>query len=140
MPLRLPPKPAVEGFDARDEGVADLLVSTLRFFEGGAFLIVVAVPFFVFEGAGRFLEAIGCGSDPVTSVVGTGTEDSRNGDCVRNPCSFFSEATALLVCCSMLRDSTGDEGCGVGIASSLIIAGDEVVSSSADMFEREETS
>lgn len=133
MPFRLAPLPAVGPFDAREEGVTDLLGSVFRFFEAGAFFIVVAVPFLVFDGAGRFLEAAGCCS--VTSVVGTGTDDSRNGDCVRRPCSFFSEATALTVCCSMLRASAGEEGWGVGTASSLIAAGEEATSSTADVVE-----
>lgn len=137
MPLRLAPLPAAGPFDAREEGVADLLDSNFRFFEGGAFFIVVAVPFLVFDGAGRFLEAACCGS--ATSVVGTGTDDSRNGDCVRRPCSFFSEATALTVCCSILRESTGEEGWGVGTASSLIAAGEEAISSTADVVERVES-
>jgi hypothetical protein len=139
VPFKLVPLPAVEGFDAREEGVADLLGSTFRFFDGGAFFIVVAVPFF-FDGAGRFLEAAGCDSAAATSVVGTGTEDSRNGDCVLRPCSFFREATALEVCCSILRDSTGDDGRGVGTPSSLIAAGEEAISSTADVVDSVETS
>jgi hypothetical protein len=61
--------------------VSALLESTFRFLAGGAlsFLIAEAVPFFVLAGAGRFFE--GAGSSLLTSsVVGTGTEDSRSGD------------------------------------------------------------
>jgi hypothetical protein len=115
-----------EGFDDREEGVTDLFVSTLRFLDGGAFFNVVAVPFLVFVGAGRFFEGAGFVSG-TASVVGTGTEDSRKGDCVRMLCSFFREETALDMCCSMsgLRASVGDDGCGVGIASSFMTTGDE---------------
>lgn len=66
---------ALRGVIARSRGF-DFEVSTFRFLAGGAFFVVVAVPFFVFAGAGRFFE--GAGS---VSVDGTGTEESRRGEC-----------------------------------------------------------
>lgn len=78
--------------DATDEGVAERFGSTLRFFAGGAFFVAVAVPFF-FAGAGRFFGFVA--SSAAVSVEGTGTEDSRSGDCVRALCSVLSVATVL---------------------------------------------
>lgn len=67
---------ALRGVMARSRGF-DLVLSTFRFLAGGAFfVVVVAVPFFVLAGAGRFFE--GAGS---VSVDGTGTEESRRGEC-----------------------------------------------------------
>lgn len=67
----------VGGLDAREEGVTERFDSTLRFFAGGAFF-AVAVPFFVFEGAGRFFGTVDSGT--AGSVEGTGIEDSRKGE------------------------------------------------------------
>lgn len=98
VPLLLPVL-KVSGFDVRDDGVTERLGSTLRFLAGGAFfVVVVAVPFFVFDGAGRFFETGGSGA--AVSVDGTGTENSRNGEWVRKPCSFFREAMAFKLCAS----------------------------------------
>lgn len=119
------------GFDDTDEGVADRFDSTLRFFDGGGFLVIVAVPFFVLEGAGRFLDAVLCsGAD--TSVEGTGTDDSRSGDCTRRLCSLLSEAMAFNVelsespcCIDDRRASIGEDACGVCTGSCLMLAGEE---------------
>lgn len=99
VPLALLPF-TVGSFEVREDGVPDRLGSTLRFFAGGAlsFFMVVAVPFFVLDGADRFFGFAGGCSIVLTSVVGTAIEDSRKGDCVRNPCSFFNEATVFNDC------------------------------------------
>lgn len=132
VPLLLPP--LIAGiFEAREEGVADLFSSTFRFFAGGAlsFFMVVAVPFFVFAGAGLFL--LGIVASGTVSVVGTGTDDSRRGDCLR-PCSFFNALTALTEASMSVvrRASTGDDGCGVDADSCFIKAGVEILSSRLD--------
>lgn len=49
------------GFEAREDGVRDRLGSIFRFFVGGAVFFIVAVPFFVLAGAGRFLGIVGSG-------------------------------------------------------------------------------
>ena len=77
VPLVLPVCEA-GGFEAREEGVTDRFVSTLRFLAGGAFFVVVAVPFFVLDGTGRFLGIVDSGA--AFSVEGTGTDDSRSGE------------------------------------------------------------
>lgn len=128
----LPPL-IVGTFEAREEGVADLFSSTFRFFAGGAFsfFMVVAVPFFVLAGAGRFL--LGPVASGTGSVVGIGTDDSRRGDCLR-PCSFFNALTALTEASisEVRRASTGEDGCGVDTDSSFIKAGVEIPSSRVD--------
>lgn len=98
VPLLLPVL-NVRDFVVR-EGVTERgFGSTLRFLAGGFFVAAVAVPFFVLEGAGRFFETI-VGSEPV-SVDGTGTEESRKGECVRSPSSFFlNDAIAFIFCTS----------------------------------------
>jgi hypothetical protein len=78
--LRPLPFATAKGFEEREDGVSDLFASSLRLFDGGAFFMVVAVPFLVFDGAGRFFEAAGCTTAAAVSVVGTGTDDSRKGD------------------------------------------------------------
>lgn len=93
VPMLLPGL-RVGTFDVlREAGVSERLDSTLRFLDGGAFLDVVAIPFLVFEGAGRFRE--GAESGAGISVDCIGTEDSRNGDCVLTLCSCLRAATAL---------------------------------------------
>lgn len=85
-------------FDVRDDGVVDLLGSTFRFFAGGAFFALVAVPFLVLAaGAGLFLLFAADGECAAISVEGMGVEDSRSGELWRRPCSFFSEVKALRV-------------------------------------------
>lgn len=119
----------VEGL--RAEGVSDAR-STLRFLFAGAaaapvvffFLDTVAVPFLV--GAGRFLLGAAAGFSSVAgSVEGTGTEDSRSGDCILgNECSDLREATGFRVWpspsgCAERRASMEMEVVGVGSGSRL---------------------
>ena len=47
----------------REDGVTDRFGSTFLFLAGGAFLVVVAMPFFAFDGAGRFFGTVGSGVD-----------------------------------------------------------------------------
>lgn len=82
--LLLPPPPLPGGI-LRADGLLDAGVSerlgtgsSLRFFAGGAFFVVIAVPFLVRDGAGRFREGAAGGASGVCfSVEGTGMEDSR---------------------------------------------------------------
>jgi hypothetical protein len=127
VPLLLPVLKA--GLDMREDGVSDRLDSSLRFFDGGAFFIVVAVPFFL--GRGRFLEIV----DSASSVDGIGTEDSRSGDWCRALFSRLSELTALegsmsLICNEGRLVSMDDAVCGTVRASCFICAGERSPASS----------
>jgi hypothetical protein len=109
VPLALPVLKA--GLDVREEGVSDRVDSSLRFLDGGAFFIVVAVPFFL--GRGRFLGTVD--SAWTSSVDGMGTDDSRSGDWCRALFSRLSELIALegsmsLVCRDGRLASMGEAG------------------------------
>jgi hypothetical protein len=134
VPLLLPVLKA--GLDMREEGVSDRVDSSLRFFDGGAFFIVVAVPFFL--GRGRFLEIVE--SARTSSVDGIGTEDSRSGDWCRALFSRLSELMALegsmsLICNEERLASMEEEVCGTARASCFICAGDRSPVSSFEAFE-----
>ena len=99
------------GLDVREEGVSDRVDSSLRFLDGGAFLTVEAVPFFL--GRGRFLGT--ADSAWTSSVDGIGTEDSRSGDWCRALFSRLSELIAFegsmsLVCRDGRLVSMGEAG------------------------------
>jgi hypothetical protein len=132
VPLLLPVLKA--GLDMREDGVSDRVDSSLRFFDGGAFFIVVAVPFFL--GRGRFLEIV----DSASSVDGIGTDDSRSGDWCRALFSRLSELTALegsmsLICNEGRLASINEAVCGTARASCFICAGDRSPMSSFEASE-----
>lgn len=112
---------AFNGVRARSVGF-DLVESSLRFLDGAAFFTVaVAMPFFVLEGAGRFLEGAGSGAE--VSVDGTGTEESRSGVC-----------SDLTLVNGFKFSAAGEEGRGV--PSCLMTAGEESIPSArSDMVE-----